>query len=634
MPEASQVRVGERLIRITNPEKVLFPGDGTTKADLIDYYLRIAPLILPLLAGRPVTRKRWPHGTASEPFFTKNLDSGTPDWVPRARVAHHERTFSYPLVQDEATLVWLGQMASIELHVPQWRLPAAVLAGTSTLTLDGDATKPDRLVVDLDPGPGVGLEECCEVALAARAMLEGAGLSLTPVTSGSKGLHLYADLDGVSAADASAVAAELAQALAAELPAVVVTQMKRALREGKVFVDYTQNNAAKTTVSPYSVRGRERAWVAAPRTWEEVEAGGLSQLLMHEVLERASLEGGESVLEATSAVVNPAQAERMPAPVATAKAPSERKGTHQTMLAASYDPFAHATMAADRWAFEPKWDGYRALIELSGAGVRLRGRSGRDLTPEFRRLAQSPEHLAGHSGVLDAEIVALENDRPNFRTLQEHAAPPVPPLRLLVFDVLELDGVDLTSQPWNVRREVLEALDLPLADPAAIGEGDAGWLLTPLYDGDLAAALHASSEVAGEGVMAKRRDSQYWAGKRSPAWVKIKHEAEVRVVIGGWRPGQGRREGGIGSLLMGVRADDGTLRYVGKVGTGFSDAELDRLLAALEPLSSDTSPFDTLVPAAEGKVARWVRPELEGEVTFDSWTPDGVLRFARWRGQA
>lgn len=634
MPEASQVRVGERLIRITNPEKVLFPGDGTTKADLIDYYLRIAPLILPLLAGRPVTRKRWPHGTASEPFFTKNLDSGTPDWVPRARVAHHERTFSYPLVQDEATLVWLGQMASIELHVPQWRLPAAVLAGTSTLTLDGDATKPDRLVVDLDPGPGVGLEECCEVALAARAMLEGAGLSLTPVTSGSKGLHLYADLDGVSAADASAVAAELAQALAAELPAVVVTQMKRALREGKVFVDYTQNNAAKTTVSPYSVRGRERAWVAAPRTWEEVEAGGLSQLLMHEVLERASLEGGESVLEATSAVVNPAQAERMPAPVVTAKAPSERKGTHQTMLAASYDPFAHATMAADRWAFEPKWDGYRALIELSGAGVRLRGRSGRDLTPEFRRLAQSPEHLAGHSGVLDAEIVALENDRPNFRTLQEHAAPPVPPLRLLVFDVLELDGVDLTSQPWNVRREVLEALDLPLADPAAIGEGDAGWLLTPLYDGDLAAALHASSEVAGEGVMAKRRDSQYGAGKRSPAWVKIKHEAEVRVVIGGWRPGQGRREGGIGSLLMGVRADDGTLRYVGKVGTGFSDAELDRLLAALEPLSSDTSPFDTLVPAAEVKVARWVRPELEGEVTFDSWTPDRVLRFARWRGQA
>lgn len=634
MPEASQVRVGERLIRITNPEKVLFPGDGTTKADLIDYYLRIAPLILPLLAGRPVTRKRWPHGTASEPFFTKNLDSGTPDWVPRARVAHHERTFSYPLVQDEATLVWLGQMASIELHVPQWRLPAAVLAGTSTLTLDGDATKPDRLVVDLDPGPGVGLEECCEVALAARAMLEGAGLSLTPVTSGSKGLHLYADLDGVSAADASAVAAELAQALAAELPALVVTQMKRALREGKVFVDYTQNNAAKTTVSPYSVRGRERAWVAAPRTWEEVEAGGLSQLLMHEVLERASLEGGESVLEATSAVVNPAQAERMPAPVVTAKAPSERKGTHQTMLAASYDPFAHATMAADRWAFEPKWDGYRALIELSGAGVRLRGRSGRDLTPEFRRLAQSPEHLAGHSGVLDAEIVALENDRPNFRTLQEHAAPPVPPLRLLVFDVLELDGVDLTSQPWNVRREVLEALDLPLADPAAIGEGDAGWLLTPLYDGDLAAALHASSEVVGEGVMAKRRDSQYWAGKRSPAWVKIKHEAEVRVVIGGWRPGQGRREGGIGSLLMGVRADDGTLRYVGKVGTGFSDAELDRLLAALEPLSSDTSPFDTLVPAAEVKVARWVRPELEGEVTFDSWTPDGVLRFARWRGQA
>ena len=639
MPEASQVRVGEHLIRITNPEKVLFPGDGTTKADLIDYYLRVAPLILPLLAGRPVTRKRWPHGTGSEPFFTKNLDSGTPDWVPRARVAHHERTFSYPLVQDEATLVWLGQMASIELHVPQWRLPAAVLAGTSTLALEGDQTRgeqvrPDRLIVDLDPGPGVGLDECCEVALAARAMLEGAGLTLTPVTSGSKGLHLYADVEGLSAADASAFAAELAQALAAELPALVVTQMKRALREGKVFVDYTQNNSAKTTVSPYSVRGREQAWVAAPRTWEEIEAGGLTQLLMHEVLDRADLTGGEPVLAASSAVVNPSERapERERAVAASPTTSHDPKGTWETMLAASFDPFAHAELPADRWAFEPKWDGYRALIMLTADGVRLRGRSGRDLTPEFRRLAHAPAHLSGHAGVLDAEIVALENDRPSFRTLQEHGSPPVPPLRLLVFDVLQLDGVDLTSQPWNVRREVLEALDLPVADHSAIGEGDAGWLLTPLYDGDLTAALDASSEVGGEGVMAKRRDSLYWAGKRSPAWVKIKHEAELRVVIGGWRPGQGRREGGIGSLLMGVREDNGTLRFVGKVGTGFSDKELDRLFEVLEPLASEASPFDTPVPATDVKVARWVRPELEGEVTFDSWTSDGILRFARWRG--
>lgn len=134
--------------------------------------------------------------------------------------------------------------------------------------------------------------------------------------------------------------------------------------------------------------------------------------------------------------------------------------------------------------------------------------------------------------------------------------------------------------------------------------------------------------------MAKRLDSRYLPGRRSPAWVKVKHQAEARVVVGGWRPGQGRREGGIGSLLLGIAGEGDHLRYVGKVGTGFTDAELDRLLALLEPLREDANPFTTPVPDPEARVAVWVRPEVTGEVTFDSWTPDGVLRAARWRGLA
>jgi bifunctional non-homologous end joining protein LigD len=670
---AQAVRVGERTVRLTNPDKILFPGDGdahpTTKAELVAYYWRIAPVMLPHLAGRPVTRKRWPHGTGpvrgrdADPFFTKNLDSGTPDWVPRATIVHHERPVTYPLATEDAILVWCAQMASIELHVPQWRLPPAVIEGRRSLVLDDADTRPDRLVVDLDPGPGVGLEECCEVALAARELLDDVGFPSVPVTSGSKGIHLYAALDGVSSAAASAFAAELAASLVAELPKLALMQMKRDLREGKVFVDHTQNNAAKTTVSPYSVRGRLEPWVAAPRSWQEIEAGGLRQLLMGEVLERAQDGDLFAALLPADVQADDDGTARVPHPVVTLAAPAapiadseERladapkrlanaqkglanapKGLAKVptpMLATSFDPITHAELDPERWSFEPKWDGYRAIAALQDGEVRLVGRSGRDLTSEFSGLAVVPEALADHDALLDAEIVALRDGRASFHALQEHGTAPRPPLRLVVFDVLELDGVDLTAQPLSARAEILEVLDLPPADIGAstgLGDGDAGWLRSPTLPGTLQEALAATAAVEGEGVMAKRLDSPYRPGRRSPAWVKVKHQAEARVVVGGWRPGQGRRDGGIGSLLLGVR-EGGALRYIGKVGTGFTDAELDRLLAILEPLRTKKTPFTTPVPAVEARVAVWVRPEVEGEVTFDSWTPDGSLRAARWRG--
>jgi len=662
---AQAVRVGDRTVRLTNPDKVLFPGDGdahpTTKAELVEYYWRIAPVMLPHLAGRPVTRKRWPHGTGpvrgrdAEPFFTKNLDSGTPDWVPRATIVHHERPVTYPLATEDAVLVWCAQMASIELHVPQWRLPPAVIEGRRDLVLDDADTRPDRLVVDLDPGPGVGLEECCEVALAARELLDDVGFASVPVTSGSKGIHLYAALDGVSSAAASAFAAELAASLVAELPKLALMQMKRDLRAGKVFVDHTQNNAAKTTVSPYSVRGRLEPWVAAPRSWDEVEAGGLTQLRLAEVLERAqdgdlfaallpadvqADDGGARLphpavtFSAPAAPAAPAAPPAPDSPPAPARARKRPAAVPTPMLATSFDPITHAELDPERWSFEPKWDGYRAIAALQDGAVRLVGRSGRDLTSEFPDLAVVPEALTDHDALLDAEIVALRDGRASFHALQEHGTAPRPPLRLVVFDVLELDGVDLTTQPLSARAEILEVLDLPPADIAAgtgLGDGDAGWLRSPTLPGTLEAALAATAAVEGEGVMAKRLDSPYRPGRRSPAWVKVKHQSEARVVVGGWRPGQGRRDGGIGSLLLGVRDGDG-LRYVGKVGTGFTDAELDRLLVRLDPLRSGRDPFTTPVPAVESRVAVWVDPVLEAEVTFDSWTPDGSLRAARWGG--
>ncbi|MCD2170181.1 ATP-dependent DNA ligase [Microbacterium sp. JC 701] len=275
------VRIGGRRLRLSNLDKVLYPETGTTKGEVIDYYSRIAPLLLPHVADRPLTRKRWPDGVGTdadpgEPFFAKALEPGAPAWVRRFPIDHSSGAKDYPLVDDLPTLVYLAQVASLELHVPQWRF-----------TSDGERQNPDRLVLDLDPGPGVGLAECAEVARWARAILQDIGLEPFPVTSGSKGIHLYARLDGRQSSDAaSAVAKELARAIEADHPDLVVSQMAKAARPGKVFIDWSQNNGSKTTIAPYSLRGRPRPYVAAPRTWDELDDPDLRHLLFSEVLER------------------------------------------------------------------------------------------------------------------------------------------------------------------------------------------------------------------------------------------------------------------------------------------------------------------------------------------------------------
>lgn len=278
-----RVKVHGRELVVSNLDKVMYPETGTTKADVLAYYAAVAPVLIPAAANRPATRKRWVHGvgTAAEPgemFFQKNLEASTPGWVPRASIRHKDRTNQYPLVNDPATLAWLAQTAALEIHVPQWKVDSR-----------GNAMPPDRLVLDLDPGEGAGLAECVEVAKLARALLRDVGLDPVPVTSGSKGIHLYAALDGtLDSAQVSDFAHELARSLEADHPGLVVSDMKKSLRAGKVLVDWSQNSAAKTTIVPYSLRGRLRPTVAAPRTWRELGSAGLKQLDYQEVMRRVT----------------------------------------------------------------------------------------------------------------------------------------------------------------------------------------------------------------------------------------------------------------------------------------------------------------------------------------------------------
>ena len=778
------VMVDGHRLTLTNLEKVLYPETGTTKADVLAYYAEIAPFLIPHVRRRPVTRKRWVDGvgTVERPgkvFFQKNLEASAPAWVPRAGIEHRDHRNEYPLVDDVATLTWLAQVAALELHVPQWRFGR-----------DGTPRNPDRLVLDLDPGEGAGLVECAEVAALARRILEGMGLEPLPVTSGSKGIHLYAALDGTHTSDeVSLVAHELARSLEADHPDLVVSDMKKSIRAGKVLVDWSQNNGGKTTIAPYSLRGRERPTVAVPRTWRELASAKLSHLEYGEVLERMRTRPDPLAAVADAAnedrllryrsmrdsakTTEPVPAEAPPPssgrsfviqehharrlhydfrlehdgvlaswavpngiPVDTKKnhlavqtedhpleygafegtipkgeygagevsiwdsgtyelekwregeeiivtlqgaatgglgeptrvalirtnASSGEQGNwllHRMALDAtsgkSANSRAHDRRRAPRttktfapmlattretavfedeedWSFEMKWDGLRIVAELDADGVRLLTRNGNDVTVAYPEISDAVRAavLAG-SAVLDGEVVALDRkSRPDFGRLQarmglrssrdvERAVKDVP-VHYFVFDVLEADGESQLTRPYSERRALLSE---------TIGEHP-GLRVPPVLGGDAQHALRTSIELGLEGIVAKRVESTYRPGRRSDSWIKIKHHRSQEVVVGGWRPGRGRRSGGIGSLLLGIPEAAG-LRYVGRVGTGFSERDLQRAAQRLGTLARDSSPFSD-ISAADARGAIWVEPELVGEVEFAEWTAGGRLRQPSWRG--
>jgi bifunctional non-homologous end joining protein LigD len=267
-------------------DKVLYPSTGFTKGEVIDYYVRVAPYLLPHLADRPLTRIRYPNGVQGANFFEKNAPAGVPPWVRTARLpvpgsTTGRETLDFIVVDSVACLAWLANLAALELHTPQWRLVGRDRPGN-----------PDLLVVDLDPGPPAGLDECCLVAMAAKHRLEMDGLAPLAKTSGKKGMQLLAPLEGSQTSEEiSAYARQVADELADALPDLVVSRMAKNLRPGKVFFDWSQNAAAKTTVSAYSLRAADPPTVSAPVPWSEVEQGHVRPISPDEMLRRLERHG-------------------------------------------------------------------------------------------------------------------------------------------------------------------------------------------------------------------------------------------------------------------------------------------------------------------------------------------------------
>jgi DNA ligase D-like protein (predicted ligase)/DNA ligase D-like protein (predicted 3'-phosphoesterase) len=534
--------------------------------------------------------------------------------------------------------------------------------------------------------------------------------------------------------------------------------MTKSLRAGKVFLDWSQNNASKTTIAPYSLRGREHPTVAAPRTWDEIADPKLRHLSFDEVLERVEKFG--DLLEPLDDVVptedrltqyrSMRDSSKTPEPVPT-KPPKtgnnnlfviqehharrlhydlrlERDGvlvswavpknlpdtpavnhlavhtedhpleyltfeatipkgeygagkmivwdtgTYETEKFNDIPPdgpakggevivtlhgkkidgryaliqtdgknwLAHRMKEQQRpqagdlapmlategsidklkstqWAFEGKWDGYRVLVDANHGQLNLRSRRGRDVTDEYPQFESLAADLADHHVILDGEAVALdESGVPSFTEMQNRARSTR--VEYWAFDILHLDGRSLLRAKYSDRRRLLEAL------------AEGGGLIVPdQLPGDGPKALEYARKHRWEGVVAKKLDSTYQAGRRSSSWIKDKIWNTQEAVIGGWRQGEGGRSSGIGALMLGIPADGG-LQFVGRVGTGFTEKELSKLKEILKPLETDESPFNTRLSNLDAKGVAFVRPELVGEVRYSERTSDDRLRQPSWRG--
>ncbi|RZS43809.1 bifunctional non-homologous end joining protein LigD [Herbihabitans rhizosphaerae] len=266
MSETQTVQVEGRRLKVSNLDKVLYPETGFTKGEVINYYVRVAPVLLPHVAGRPVTLIRYPDGVTGQSFFEKNVARNAPSWVRTERIetpgsSRGHEYLDFVVIDDLPTLVWVAQLAGLELHVPQW-----------TVGPRGGVRSPDLLVFDLDPGAPATVVECARIAVRLREALAEDGLTAYPKTSGSKGMQVYAPVKVSSPEATSKYAKSLAERLAGETPKEVVSTMAKAARGGKIFIDWSQNNPYKTTVAAYSLRARDEPTVSTPLSWDEVES--------------------------------------------------------------------------------------------------------------------------------------------------------------------------------------------------------------------------------------------------------------------------------------------------------------------------------------------------------------------------
>ena len=677
-----------RRVKLSSPDKVLWPEPGLTKRDLADFLLAVADPFLAINGDRPMTLQRFPEGVDGEEFFSKRPPRGAPGYLRTVTCTYPSRRRHDQLVFDEpAALAWAAQMGTITFH--PWPVRTA------------DLDNPDEFRIDLDPQPGRDFRDAVTAALALRDVMAEHGLTAYAKSSGNRGVHVYARIAPTHEfQDVRHGVIGIARELERRLPDLVTTSWWKEERGERVFVDFNQANRDRTIAGAYSPRPLAWAPVSTPLSWDELVDADPRDLTVRTVpglLARrpcpwadmddhvGDLSGAlalwEADLERGLGELNfPPDYPKMPGepprvPPSRRKADradeeymapkAERDAEWGTAIAPPYGPMLAKPvkkLPAGEYLFEPKWDGFRAIIWRSGDQVEIGSRNTRPMTRYFPELVAAviesfPDHVA-----IDGEIILVDpenGDRLDFDALQQRIHPAASRIRKLAeqtpasfvaFDLLAHGDINFVERPFRERREALERLLAGARPPIHLTQAT--------RDEDTAMAWFATFEGAGlDGVMAKPLDEPYVEDKR--VMYKLKHERTADVVVAGYRLYKDTDDA-IGSLLLGLYTDDGQLNSVGVIGA-FPMERRRELFVELQPLVTgfEGHPWAWAEPAESGPDnrdqsfprtptaaahSRWnatkdlsfvpLRPERVVEVRYDHM--EGVrfrhtAQFVRWR---
>jgi bifunctional non-homologous end joining protein LigD len=601
---AQHVEIEGRSLALSNLDKVLYPVSGFTKAQVIDYYVRIAPWLLPHFAKRPVTMKRFPDGVQGKAFYEKDAPKYTPSWIHTTEVPRQTggKPIRYICIDDLATLVWCANMASLELH--------------PFLHRADHLGQPDAMVFDLDPGEGTSLVTCAEVGFSLKALLEANGLECFAKISGSKGLQIYVPLNTkVTYERTRSFAQSVAVALERQNPKLVVSEMARTLRHGKIFIDWSQNSDFKTMIGVYSLRAKgDEPFVSVPVAWDELaelRRNGDAKarcFLPEAALKRAEGKGDlfapllslkQSLPRALS--VETASPSKSPKKSAPSEPPPKTIRQNDDDLDGL--PMAQADFMApmlllrterlpegESWLYELKLDGYRAIAAKAKGKVHLWSRNEKDFGTRYSAITEALTSLPDDT-VVDGEIVATDDaGKPSFNALQNYGFSRTS-LLYYVFDVPVLKGRDLRGQPLEERRAKLEEGVFPLlSEPVRA---------SPVLPGPLNNLIQAVKEQGLEGLVAKQRGSRYESGERSGVWQKMRVNEGQEFVIGGYSVGGTTFD----ALVFGY--DEGSrLIYVARTRIGFTPALRAQLMQKFRGLEIPDCPFANLPEKRAGRCAQ------------------------------
>jgi len=602
-------------LKLSSLSKVIYPDIGLLKAEVIQYYLKYADLVLRYTKHRPLSIIRYPDGIMKDHFYSKDKPEWAPDWIDSIKINHKESSVDYLELRKPSQLIWIANLSGLELHPMSYEIE--------------NNQKPDYFVFDLDPGIEVLFDQTKFIAAELRDFLLDFGYAPFIKTSGGKGLHIYVPIiSNYAYNEVYQHVHSLAKKFISAHSKLCTLKLSKKNRDDKMLVDIYRNRFTSTTVAPYSLRGKAGAPISTPIVWEQLNEIDSSQHFNIKNIEGQIEKFGDAWSEWRSFATDlKNNIESKQHPISEVESPSI-PAISESELPVKLD-FVEPMLATatrqlpngDDWVYEVKWDGIRVIIIRDENGVRLYSRAGNNISSKFPQIASAFMKWNKYF-ILDGEIVVLDDaGKPKFEEVLSRLnksnkdgkiKSSTKAATCYLFDIMYANGQSVTDHTWSDRRALLKKMSV---DHTQIR------LSESVSDGP--SLLQAIRQKGMEGVIAKRTSSPYFIGERRDSWLKLKCRYMATSLIIGFTQGKGNRAGTFGALHLAERVEE-RLVYRGKVGTGFDFQQRKSIKKMLVNLVTTNKPVDTRVD--QERLSTWVEPSLNCQIQYATMTSNETFR--------